>query len=272
MTYKLIACDLDETLLDSNHNICTENITAITKAAQLGVKFVPATGRGFIGIQSILDQLDLIQKDNQYVISFNGAAITENKNNKIISFDGVPFSKINELFQFGLKKDVAMHIYTAETFYVYNLNDDEKTRLDHQKTPYVVLTEPSIEILKDTPIAKILYQNLDTDYMRSFEKEMAPIVEGHCDITYSSNRYMEFNATGVNKGRAMLNLAKRLNIKPEETIAVGDNYNDMAMLQMAGLSVAAGNSVDGIKEIADYVCENDNNQGVVAELIHKYIL
>ncbi|MNI71274.1 putative phosphatase [compost metagenome] len=61
-------------------------------------------------------------------------------------------------------------------------------------------------------------------------------------------------------------------VKIEETIAVGDNYNDMSMLKVAGLSVAAGNAVDGVKEACDYVCENDNNQGVLAEVIEKFIL
>ena len=63
-----------------------------------------------------------------------------------------------------------------------------------------------------------------------------------------------------------------MGVKQEEIIVAGDNYNDVSMLEIAGLSVAAGNAVDDVKKICDYVCENDNNQGVIAEIIEKFIL
>jgi len=70
----------------------------------------------------------------------------------------------------------------------------------------------------------------------------------------------------------MLSLAALLGIKKEETIAVGDNYNDLSMLEAAGLSIAAGNAVDGVKEICGYTCKNDNNEGVLSEVSEKFIL
>ena len=120
MTYKLIACDLDETLLDRNHQIPQSNIAAIKRAREeFGVKFVPATGRGYASVQNTLKELGLIGLAEEYVLSFNGGALTENKNNKLLQFKGLPYPKALELFEFGLTKDVCIHVYTQEELYVF---------------------------------------------------------------------------------------------------------------------------------------------------------
>jgi len=106
----------------------------------------------------------------------------------------------------------------------------------------------------------------------SFEEEMHPITDGQISISYSSNRYMELNKIGIDKGQTLLHLADLLAIKPEEIIVAGDNYNDISMLKVAGLSVAAHNAVEEVKTLCDYICDNDNNQGVLAEIIEKFIL
>ncbi len=270
--YKLIACDMDETLLNDNHEISQNNIDAIKKASQLGVKFVPATGRGYTAIITVLKALDLYDKEQEYVISFNGCALTENKNNTILQFHGLEFDKAQQLFTFGLTKNVGIQIYTTDTVFMYNANDVERNRYHRLKNEFVEMAEPSIEFLRDTPISKMIYQNVDIPYLKSFEHEMSEIVIGHVSVSYSSGRYMELNRIGVNKGNTMLLLADYLGIKQEETMAVGDNYNDQSMLEVAGLSVAAGNAVEEIKKICDYVTKNNNNQGVLAEVIDKFIL
>src|SRR5699024_12049066 len=88
--YKIIACDLDETLLSADTHVSVENREAIQKAVAHGVKFVPATGRGYVSVQNTLKEIGLEQAANEYVISFNGASITENKNNRVLYFDGLP--------------------------------------------------------------------------------------------------------------------------------------------------------------------------------------
>ncbi len=270
--YKMIVSDLDETLLNDNHEICERNKEAIKKATEMGVKFVPATGRGYWAIQNVLRDLDLLQKKDEYVISFNGCTLIENFSNETLFFNGLSFEKADELFKYGLDKDVCIHIYTPDTVYLYKLNEDEKNRFINQNNDFVELKEASIDFLKDTPIAKIIYQSLDIPYLMSIGEGMKVITDGVISVSYSSNRYLELNKYGVNKGDALIHLAEMVGVKIEETIAVGDNYNDMSMLKVAGLSVAAGNAVDGVKEACDYVCENDNNQGVLAEVIEKFIL
>lgn len=269
--YKIIASDLDETLLDDHHQICQLNKDRIHQASMLGVKFVPCTGRGYMGIQDILKDLDLYDKQGEYSISFNGCALTENKNNRIIFFNGLDFDKVVELFEFGKTKDVCIHIYTDRKLYAYHLNEDEKNRLIRIHYPAIELGE-SIEFLRNEKIAKVIYQNTNVDYLKSFEQEMATITDQAVSISYSSNRYMELNKLGVNKGDTMLKLAKILGCDDSHCIAVGDNYNDQSMLEVAGLSVAAKNAVEDIKDICDYVSVHDNNEGVLADVVDKFIL
>lgn len=272
MGYKLIACDLDETLLNDEHLVGAKNVAAIKRAREeYGVKFVPATGRGFMQIQPELKELQLYDLEGEYVISFNGGALTENKNNRIIEFKGLEFSKMKEIFEAGLNFDVCIHVYTPDNLYVFNLSESERQRIKNQKSEAVYPEVNSVDFLKDTPISKILYQNVDVPYLMSLEEGLKPITDGHCAVSYSSNRYMEFNALGVDKGQGLIDLANKLGIAIEETIAVGDNYNDMAMLKVAGLSVAANNAVDDVKAACDYTTNANNNEGVVAELIEKFI-
>lgn len=190
--------------------------------------------------------------------------------NDIIKYD-IPieinlYIYLNKLIYLG-----GFYVHTAEIVYVYNLNEDEESRFAYQKNALTELEEPSIEFLRNTPIAKVIYQNVDVPYLRSFEDEMKPMTDDTVSLSYSSNRYMELNKIGVTKGNTMLALAESLGIKQEETIAVGDNYNDMSMLLVAGLSVAAGNAIQDIKDMCGYTCENDNNEGVLAEVIEKFI-
>jgi HAD superfamily hydrolase (TIGR01484 family) len=123
MGYKLIACDLDETLLNDKHMIPQKNLDAITKAREeYGVKFVPATGRGYRGITRELKTLGLYDEAEEYTLSFNGGALTENKGNRIIAFKGLSFEKTKEIFTFGLSCDVCQHVYTKDTLYVFNIS------------------------------------------------------------------------------------------------------------------------------------------------------
>lgn len=272
MKYKLIASDMDETLLNDHHEICQRNIDLIMKAKEMGVKFVPATGRGFMSIQKDLKILGLYDELGEYVISFNGGALTENKDNRLLYFEGLSFEKTKEIFEYGLQCDVCQHVYTKDKLYVFNLSESEAERIRNQKVECEIMTENSIDFLKDEPISKILYQNIDVPYLMSLEPKMKHIWEGECAVSYSSNRYMEFNKIGVDKGNGLKKLAEILGIDITETIAVGDNYNDMSMLEVAGLSVAAANAVDDVKKACDITTNADNNEGVIAEIIERFIL
>ena len=123
--YKIIACDLDETLIRTDRTISKEDKDAILKAKKLGVKFVPAAGRGFNTVEGALKELGLYDIENEYVISYNGGAITENKENKLLYFKGISFDIASELYKRGLNYDVCIHVYTKDMVYAYNYLQEE---------------------------------------------------------------------------------------------------------------------------------------------------
>lgn len=270
MMYKIIACDLDETLLSTDRTISKKNIEAIKKAKELGVKFVPATGRGFNTVDNNLKVLDLYDKENEYVISYNGGAITENKGNRLLHFKGISFDLASKLFKRGLNYNVCIHIYTKDTVYAYNYIQEEKDYLAG-RMEVVEIFDDNIDFLKGQDIVKALYMNTNYEYLQKISKELEDITS-NIDVSYSANRYIKFNHKGVNKGAGLLSLAKLLNIKQEETIAIGNNYNDLSMIKVAGLGVGVANVVEGMKDDCDYICKASHDQDAVAEVIHEFIL
>ena len=268
--YKLIACDLDETLIDDDTRINQRNRDAIAKATKMGVKFVPASGRGYNSVQNVLKEVGLYDKPNEYVISFNGGCITENKNNRVMKFQGLSWEMADKLYRMGKKYDVCVQVHTQDMLYVYNANEDE---LNYIKTRYVykIIDDDNLNFLKGKDIAKVLYGKPDMDYLRKVHADLDDVVDD-LDVSYSSNRYLEFNHKGVNKGAGLIWLANKLGIKPEETMALGDNFNDLSMLKAAGLGVGVANTNPDMKDQCDYITKADNNHGGVAEAIEKFIL
>ena len=268
--YKIVACDLDETLLRTDRTISKKDKEAILKARELGVKFVPATGRGFHTVQVTLKDLGLYNQDDEYVISFNGGAISENKDNKLLSLKGISFEVAEFLFKKGLTYDVCIHLYTIDTVYAYKYTQQEKEYLNG-RMEVIEIFDKDIDFLRDQQIVKVLYMNTDYDYLTTIEKDIEKELK-EIAISYSSNRYIEFNHLGVSKGEGLLSLAKLLGVKQEETIAIGDNFNDLSMIKMAGLGVGVQNVAKGVMPYCDYICDATHNESAVAEVINQFIL
>ncbi len=268
--YKLIACDLDETLYGNDRTIPARNVEAIKRASELGVKFIPATGRGYNSVRETLVDLGLLDKEGEYVISYNGGAITENKGNRLLHFQGLPFEEAEELYRRGLNYDVCIHVYTREMVYAYNITQEEIARLS-KRMQVTKVFDRDLQFLAGQDIAKVLYENRDFDYLKKIEEELKDIT-GNMDVSFSSNRYIEFNSKGVTKGAGLRFVAEMLGIKREETIAIGDNFNDLSMIQEAGLGVGVQNTIQGMRQYCDYITEATNDEGGVGEVIEKFIL
>lgn len=270
--YRLIACDLDETLLDDERRISPENLDAIRKARSRGVKFVPATGRGYVTVQSTLKDLGVWNAEEEYVISLNGGAITENRGNRLLETHGISYDLAHQLFEAGLNYPVCIHVYTLEHVYIYQMNLEEAAYIKGRMEGIIELTDEDISFLRKEPLMKVLFQSPDALLLRRIEEELKPITDQEVAVSFSSGRYIEFNRLGVTKGGGLLHLAELLGIKQEETIAIGDNFNDLPMILDAGLGVCVANGVPEVKEQSDYICMNSNNQHAISEVIHKFIL
>ncbi len=267
--YKIVACDLDETLLRLDRTISDTDKKNIARLKDFGVKFVPSSGRGYASIDTTLKDLGLYDLENEFVISFNGGAITENKNHKLLHFEGISFDLAQELYKRGLDYDVCIHVYTKDMVYAYNLFQGEIDYLNNRMA-IAEIFDRNINFLRGQEIVKCLYVNTDRNYLQKIAKDLEDIT-GDVDVSYSSNRYLEFNKQGVNKGAGLKKLAEILGVDIKDTIAIGDNFNDLTMIRDAGLGVGVANVVPDMRGECDYVCENDCNNSAVSEVLEKFI-
>lgn len=270
-TYKIIACDMDETLLSSDASICRRNIEAIAKAKAQGVKFVPCTGRGFRSVEGVLKTLNLFDEAGQYVIGFNGASITENKGHRSLFWDPIPFDLADRIYRKSASYGLCMHIYTRDTVYISGVTPDEEDFL-RGRMAYVPTAEKTLDFLRGKEeVCKLIIMHTDYSRLQEIHAEMLPLLDD-ITVSFSSNRYIEFMHKGVTKGVALLKLAAMLGVEPEETMAIGDNINDIEMLQAAGLSVGVHNLNPLIRQYCNVVTDATNNDGAVGEAIETFVL
>lgn len=265
--YKLLALDMDGTLLNENKAISKENFQAIQSAKEKGVKVVLATGRPLKGIEKYLNQLNLIT-ENDYAVAFNGAVIQNTKTGKILSKTLMTMDDVKYLYSLSKNLNVNIHISTPTSCITPKLNK----YTEHE----AAINGLDIELLNfddvnpNTTVIKVMFID-DETLLDNAIKQLPDEVYSKYTVVRSAPFFLEFINNSANKGIGVDILAKNLGIKREEVICMGDAGNDIHMIKYAGLGVAMGNAFPEIKEIADYVTKTNEENGV-AHVINKFIL
>lgn len=275
MVYKMLVSDLDETLLNDDGTVHADNLAAIKTAVAHGFKFVPNTGRSFNSVQALLKTLGLYDQAGQYVISYNGAAIVENKDNQVLLTRGMDRELAAQIFRAGLVNDqVDVHIYTVDTLFIYNISPTDKQYMAERGVPYELMASDDLAFLaNEQPVMKVIFEHPDQAVREQIrDAVLAAVGADAVEATFSSSRYVEFNTKGVDKGSASLLLGEKLGIHRDEIIAAGDNNNDLKMLTAVGLGVSVANGIPALQEAAAVVTERTNNEGAIAEILEKYVL
>lgn len=260
---KLIACDLDGTLLNAKKEITKENIDTIK-----GLKdalFVVATGRPLDGIKSINEQLGL-NKKNCYSICYNGAVIVENSSHKIIAKKTIPYSYIKEVYDYARKNNLNFHAFLANGELITNEKNPYtavEKKINHINANVVDIDflDPSLEFIKCMIVSA--EGNLD----RIFPQIPASIKE-KMNVSRSSKIFLEFQNPKTNKGLGLKELARYLKIEMENTMAIGDADNDKSMLIEAGTAVLMENRFKDIDLYADFITKSNEESGVAYALKH----
>lgn len=272
MSFKLVAIDIDGTLINDHRQITSATKNAIIKATAQGVKVVIASGRPMTGVRHFLKELNLDGKQDQYVITFNGA-LAESTNGQEIVRSELSYDDYVELELFFRRLGAKMHVETSK--YIYTANQDI--------SPYSVLES----YLVSMPIryrtldqmekmrSKFHFMKLmgvdDPPILQKVENSLPNAFKKRFAIMRSEEYFLEFVNKEAGKGNAMVRLGKKLGIKPTEMLALGNAQNDESMLTAAGLGVAMANSVPHTLKVAD-ITTADNNHDGVARAIEKYVL
>jgi len=252
MDYKLIAIDIDGTLLNDKQKISKENIQAIRRALKQNVKVVLCSGRAYDGVIGNAQEIGISGAD-QYMIYFGGNII-QNYNNEIIYQKSLKNEQCEKIADFLTEHKINFELIDTKGTHYDSYQDWIEKHMLHSELGIVkfLLNTHKKDLNK---MADLLHTTYDQHYF----------------VVQTSDREIELFPKDVNKGIALEYLIKHLGINIKETMAVGDMDNDLPILKRVGLSVAMGNATDEVKDICD-VETSDNNHSGVAAAIDKYIL
>lgn len=266
--YKLVALDMDGTLLREDKTISDRTKKAISDARAMGTTVVLATGRPIEGVRKFLKELDMLT-DKDYVLSYNGALVQKTSDKKVISKVALTGKDALELYELSKELGVNIHAF-SETLGLITPNMSKYTEVEANINDIEVKVIDMSTIKEDDVIIKIMMIDEPEILGAAFDKLPKEIFEKYT-VVRSTPYFLEFLNKKANKGVGVELLAKHLGIKQDEIITMGDAGNDSHMIEYAGLGVAMGNAFDEIKEIANYITDTNENDGV-AKTIEKFIL
>lgn len=265
--YRLIAVDMDGTLLNEKKEISNRCRKAIFKLKEQGKKLVLATGRPLNGVIQYIEKLELFD-ENDYVIAFNGALVQSTKSKQIIFHKPLSLDAYQELYRISRQLGVNIHALTDKS--VLTPKNNPYTEIESGINKIPILEGPVEEVEASTLIVKVMFVD-DPEKLDAALVQLPDWVKDKYTILRSAPYFLEFLDKSVNKGTGVSAVAKQLGIKREEVICVGDAGNDLAMIRYAGLGVAMGNAFDEVKSEADYITHSNEEDGV-AHVIEEFML
>jgi hypothetical protein len=292
--YKLLATDIDDTLLALDGSLPEANRDAIRRLQAAGVVVVFSSGRADISIRSVASEIVELA-DDEYIISFNGARVVSAKSGTPLVELPLSPEMVAQVMSYTRPRNLLVLGYTGTRFLVEEDGPRAKQYALDTGMDYDVVDDLVVELEMAGGSPKLLIigehealaahlprlQDLgsadanDTAPDPAVAKETAA---GAAELsprsgwraTFSKPQYLEVVRSGVDKGVALRKLAEHLDIPIEETVAVGDSMNDAEMIRAAGLGLAVGNARSELKAIADSVTERSADEGAIAEVAERF--
>lgn len=259
--YKLIAIDMDGTLLNSEKKISKENIDTINEAMKRGIRVAICTGRPYSGIEPYAKEIGLCN-ENEYIISQNGSYVSNGNDTKTISAKYLKSQEVSEILSYLQDKNVGTVLVTDRDYLAYNCEVNEEMKHDgdlvFKKIKKFDEHKNNIEDLKLLKIM-ILDKNHKIDELM---KNMDKSIINNFYVVRSMPYLVEIMAKNIDKGYGLSKLAEHLNINHKDIMVIGDEVNDIGMFKVAGLGVAMGNANKEIKKLADFITLSNDENGV----------
>lgn len=268
MNKKILALDLDGTLTNSRKEITPRTRKALIEIMKRGHTVVLASGRPEQGVLRVAESIDLHKYDG-YVLSYNGGRVIKCSTGEVLHAQYLPEKVVPEIFNLADELGIGMMTYNQKGI-VANMHNDEFMELEafinhmdivHYENPMEQITEPVNKCLGTAPVESAL------KYVKIFQEKF----QGYISVGRSEPFFIELMPLGIDKAVSLGRLSAMVGLGRENVIACGDGYNDISMVEYAGLGVAMANAQDELKEVADYVTFSNDEDGV-AHIIEKYIL
>ncbi|MFC6266355.1 Cof-type HAD-IIB family hydrolase [Flavobacterium panici] len=266
MQYKMLVLDMDDTLLTDDHKISDLNKKVLLEAQAKGVYVVLASGRPTSAMIAYAKELELDLNDS-YMISFNGAIISQVKDDLVLFEQKLTVEQIHALYDYSVK--MKTHIITYLDDEIISETDSEYIEIEKDITGMAHRKVSSFKDYVDRPAVKcILLEN--PAYLKEVEKDLLAAMP-HLSVSMSKPFFLEAAQNGIDKATSLKKLADKLGIHQSEIIAVGNAGNDLTMIEYAGLGVWVDNVTPELRDKANLIVSSNNNDGV-AEVVQKYIL
>lgn len=289
--YKMIAVDLDGTMLNSYGEVTENTKRVIKQTIQKGTDVIIASGRSIDSIKTIANEIG----STKYMIAGNGAVVYDIKNDKIVYEKYIPKSKAIDIIKTCEQNSIYYNVYTNKSIIASSLRYNvlyyykENIKKEDSKKTKITLVEnvlKYVEEMQDEKIMKIFICDSTKSVFSSIIKKFDGVQDLEVlDVGHMSRKvikhgtidipieyyYTEISMRNVDKWFAIEYLMDKMNINRNEVITIGDNMNDKKMLEEAGLGIVMKGSTPVVTEIADFITDDNNNDGV-AKAIEKFVV
>ncbi len=264
MKYRLIAVDLDDSLLDHHQRISERNKQALRAAQEMGTHVTVATGRIPDSAMPFIRELNVTVP----IIAYQGAYIKDTMTGETLVKNPIPMEYAYRIMEKCKEDNLYTQVYVENNYFF------------EQECPYSQLYQRISGLkgkavgdlrafLKEEP-TKILIMD-EPERISAYYQQFQERFGGQLQVTVSKPIFLEMTHINATKGNALKRLGSILGIPREEIIAIGDSYNDLSMIEYAGLGVAMGNAPDPVKASAQYVTSANDEDGV-AEAVERFVL
>jgi len=266
MNIKLVALDLDDTLLDPNLRISEESVRAIQEVRKRGVRITISTGRMYLSALPYALQLGI----DVPLITYQGAFVKNSLSEEVLYLKPVPAQAAREVIQFFQCSGVHCHSYFGDRLVMESLTEEGKyyTKLAGVEATIV---DDLADSLETNAALKIMAISNHEQKLLDLERKLKFKYGEKLHITRSKPYFLEVMHIEADKAKALEVIARHYQIDRRDVMAIGDSYNDLEMIKWAGVGLAMGNAFQPVKDAADFVTSSNEEEGV-AEALRRFIL
>lgn len=268
MSYEMLVLDLDGTLTNSEKKISPATKVALGRLQDLGKHIVLASGRPTYGIVPLAEELELAKKGG-YILSFNGARMINCRTGQVIYNKFVLPEYIAPIYEYVKDSGANLVSYNDEEIIsAFEPNEYTYKEVHINKMP-VHQVEDFVSYI-DYPINKMLITG-EPELLAKMEQELKSIYHSSLNIFRSEPYFLEIMPQKIDKAHSLQKLLSSLGMTANEMICCGDGYNDLTMIEYAGLGVAMANAQNAVLDAANYVTRSNDEDGI-AHVIEKFLL
>lgn len=261
MSIKLVAVDLDGTLLNDSLILTDLNKIAICRLLNKGIHVVFSTGRTYRSAKQYAKEFGY----DMPIITYNGAFIKRIYSEEILYSKTISFRNTREILHFAEDKNIYTKVYIDDVLYVKEESELTTTFVKAHKIHYKVVGKLSKNIHKEPYMIVLIDQEEKIRWIRAEIEQSMKL-----PYTLSTPRSIEFLPNGISKREGLRRVAESLKIRKKEILAIGNSLNDLELLRWAGIGLAMNNSDMELKEHWDHISKYNNNEDGVARIIQEY--